>query len=76
MITIIDTETKKGFVFERYTDAAKKLNMPANTLRNWGKTKFAMNQRPWEVTDKFEIYYDCTLVKAKTGFALNPLIKF
>jgi len=76
MITIIDTETKEVFVYQSYTDAAKKVSVQPATLRNWCKTKTTMKQRPWEVKDGFEIYFKTEFVKSNTGFSINPLVKF
>jgi len=73
MITIIDTETKESIVCETFTDAAKIVNVQAATLRGWAKCKHDLKQRPWEVKNGHEIYFDTTIKRANTGFALKPL---
>jgi hypothetical protein len=73
MITIIDTETKESIVCETFTDAAKIINIQAKTLRGWCKCKTDLKQRPWEVKNGYEIYFNTTFKRANTGFAIPML---
>lgn len=73
MITIIDTETKESIVCETFADAARIVNVQAKSLRDWCKCKTDLKQRPWEVKNGYEIYFNTKIKRANTGFALRLL---